>query len=96
MANYTSPKAQQKLCELCERKTKYYTVHHLVPRSRDKMIQKVAILCKACHGMVHRLISNPELEKKYNSIELLKEHSEVSQFIRWVKKQDPHKRIKIK
>jgi hypothetical protein len=96
VANPSSPKAQQMLCELCERKVSLYTVHHLVPRSRDNKIQKVAILCKACHGMVHRLISNLELEKNYYSIELLKEHPEVNRFIRWVRKQDPHKRIKIK
>ena len=96
MANPSAPKARQKLCELCERKTNHYTVHHLVPRSRDKTIQKVAILCKACHGMVHRLISNLELEKYYYTIELLKGHPEVSRFIGWVKKQDPYKRIKIK
>jgi hypothetical protein len=46
--------------------------------------------------MVHRLISNLELEKKYDTIELLKKHPEVNRFIRWVRKQDPHKRIKIK
>jgi hypothetical protein len=46
--------------------------------------------------MVHRLISNTELEKKYYTIAHLKEHLEVIRFIRWVKKQDPHKRIKIK
>jgi hypothetical protein len=76
--------------------TGHYTIHHLVPRSRDRTNQQVCILCKACHEMVHRLISNTELEKKYYTIAHLKEHLEVIRFIRWVKKQDPHKRIKIK
>jgi hypothetical protein len=96
VAIFSSGISQQKKCELCERITSHHTVHHLIPRSRDKNTQKVAILCKACHGMVHRLISNTDLEKQYYTVDLLKKHSEVRQFISWVRKQDPHKRVKIK
>ena len=96
MAIHPPSSSLQKICELCDRKTGNYTFHHLVPRSRDKTTQQVCVLCKACHGMVHRLIKNTELEKKYNTIDHLKEHPEVNRFISWVKKQDPHKRIKIK
>ena len=96
MAVFSSRTSQQKRCELCERLTTHHTIHHLIPRSRDKYTQEVAVLCKACHGMVHRLISNIDLEKHYYTIEFLKQHPEVRRFIGWVRKQDPHKRVKIK
>ncbi|MFZ0391617.1 MAG: HNH endonuclease [Calditrichia bacterium] len=82
-------------CELCSRAVTDYTVHHLVPKSRDGGKQPRALLCKACHRMVHRLFTNKELAEHYNSILKLMAHPEIKKFVRWVNRQDPHKRIKV-
>ncbi len=82
-------------CELCLRDVKDYTVHHLIPRSRAGSDGPRAILCKACHRMVHHLFTNRELASEWNSVEKIRQHPEIRKFVRWVKRQDPHKHIKI-
>jgi hypothetical protein len=84
------------ICELCGRNTENFTLHHLIPKSRDKTSSNTAVLCKACHGMVHRLFTNKELERDFYTIDRLKKQSDLRKFVEWVKSQDPHKRIKIK
>lgn len=83
------------LCELCLRKVDQYTIHHLIPRSRDGAGEEVTTLCKACHGMIHSLFSNRQLASDLFTLDQLKRHPEMRRFIRWVRKQDPNKRVKI-
>jgi len=45
--------------------------------------------------MIHSLFSNKQLARELNTLSSLKKHQEMNRFIRWVKKQDPNKRIKI-
>jgi len=82
-------------CELCLREVENYTVHHLIPRSRAGSGGPRAILCKACHRMVHHIFNNKELAAELDSIEKIKQHPEIQKFVKWVRKQDPHKHIKI-
>ena len=83
-------------CELCGRNTVPLTEHHLIPRARhnkqlkkkyDKeFLNKVAMLCRACHSQIHDLFTEKELERKYSTIALLKADQRVIDWIEWVRK----------
>ena len=86
------------MCQLCEREVAALTVHHLVPRSQAKKRQPLptALLCAACHRQLHTLFSNRQLARELSSVEELKSRPEIQNFLRWIKKQDPNKRIKVR
>ncbi|GGD17656.1 HNH endonuclease [Pontibacillus salipaludis] len=88
--------AQQESCELCGRGPIETTEHHLVPRQYGGAEGPTAELCKACHKQIHALFTNAELAGFYNTIERLRDHPDMEKYIKWVKKQDPHKKITIK
>jgi hypothetical protein len=52
-------------------------------------------LCSACHGMVHAVLSEKQLEMNYHSRDRLLEHPEIGKFVRWVAKQNPERRVTI-
>lgn len=83
------------LCELCGRSKLDTTVHHLTPREEGGKYMETAILCIACHKMVHALYTNKELAIRLNSLEALKEDEKVAGFIKWVQKQSPGADIKV-
>ncbi|KGP90773.1 hypothetical protein N780_03645 [Pontibacillus chungwhensis BH030062] len=88
--------AQQESCELCGRGPIETTEHHLVPRQYGGAEGPTAELCKACHKQIHALFTNAELAGFYNTIERLRDHPDMEKYIKWVKKQDPQKKITIK
>jgi hypothetical protein len=85
-------------CQLCEREVGALTVHHLVPRSQAKKRQALptALLCAACHRQLHALFPNQQLARELSSVEELRDHPAIQNFLRWIKKQDPNKRIKVR
>jgi hypothetical protein len=84
------------ICELCGREVTVLTTHHLVPRSRRGSGKDVVGLCKACHGMIHRLFTNKELAENFHDLDRLKSHPYILRFVSWVRKQDPARRVKIR
>lgn len=90
-------------CELCGRRVRSVTRHHLVPRSRAKKVRKrrkkyrrdrrelerTVSLCGPCHRNVHASLSNGDLEKGYDSVEALREHPGVRKFSEWIRTK-PH------
>lgn len=89
-------------CELCGRRVRGITRHHLVPRSRARKVRKrkknrrdrrelerTVDLCGPCHRNVHASLSNGDLERGYDSVEALKEHPDVRRFTDWVRTK-PH------
>lgn len=83
-------------CELCGRDWITLTVHHLIPRemwpkaikrgwivNEEEGHRRIAWICRACHNLVHRVASNEELARQYNSIELLEEREDVQRFVSW-------------
>ena len=50
----------------------------------------------ACHRQLHVLFSNRDLKTRYASIEELRAAPEMQAFLRWVRKQDPNKKIKVR
>jgi 5-methylcytosine-specific restriction enzyme A len=81
-------------CELCGRNTVPLTKHHLVPRARhNKKVKrdlgedrnKVAMICGPCHSAIHDFCTEKELERKFNTIALLKTREDVRNWIEWVR-----------
>lgn len=92
--------SKRKHCELCQRQHKKLTVHHLVPRQAVKRGQAesgpTALLCPACHKMVHNRFSNKDLTQNYNSIKALLSDDKIRNFVRWLAKQDPNRSFRVK
>lgn len=96
----TGPQAKSKerpACALCARDWVPLTVHHLVPRSTWRVAvrrgwlasvedghARTALVCRACHDVVHRGASNNELAAKWSSVTVLKTRSDVRAFVAWV------------
>lgn len=89
-------------CELCKRDLEL-TEHHLIPKEmhNKKWCQRMftsterkerkANLCADCHAAIHMFISNKDLAKYYNTVDLLKENEKVAIFIKWVSKDNNRK-----
>lgn len=99
---------QLKTCELCRRRVRRVTKHHLVPRSRIKKRKRrgqteqspefeevIALLCSPCHKMIHAVLSEKELERDYDTINSLLAHTEIGTFVQWVRKQ-PDGHVKVR
>ena len=74
------------ICPLCKRNAPKgsQTKHHMVPKSKKGKI--TATLCRSCGSMVHKLFTNKELARKYNTVEKLIETKEVQDWVAWVRK----------
>ena len=84
-------------CELCGRSINHLTRHHLIPRTRhaNKRAQRtfdraelkgrVAWFCQPCHDHIHSLVTEKDLERKYNTIASLAAHPEVAKFVAWIR-----------
>ena len=83
------------VCKLCDRDNLRLTKHHVVPRARHNRKVKreigtarhhTELICRPCHGQIHRLFTEKQLEREFNTIELLKAQPEVQTWIAWVRK----------
>ena len=83
-------------CELCEREVERLTVHHLIPKERDGRFGPKVELCPACHRQIHVLYDNARLERELNCLERLRDTPEMRRFLGWVRRQDPHRRVKVR
>jgi 5-methylcytosine-specific restriction enzyme A len=82
-------------CELCGRATVPLTKHHLVPKARhNRKVRrdlgadrnKVAMICRPCQDQIHDLFTEKQLEREYNTIELLRANEDVKEWITWVQR----------
>ncbi len=75
-------------CSLCGRTLAApYDKHHIVPKSKGG--RQTVYLHKICHRKIHSLLSEAELKHVFNSIDKLKEHPEISKFIKWISNKPP-------
>ncbi len=86
------------VCKLCGRIVSFRTRHHLVPRTRhankrnkreferDDVKTRIVLLCPPCHEHVHALFTEKELERDYNTMELLSAQPEIARFVQWIRK----------
>ncbi len=54
----------------------------------------VELLCGMCHGMVHATYTNATLAAVYPTIEQLRQAPELTNYLRWVRKQPPTRRTR--
>jgi hypothetical protein len=80
-------------CQLCGREVPrdLITLHHLTPKQRGGKAHHRAPLCKPCHKQIHAAFTNVELERVYHSLELLRAAPQLQSFLKWVRKQKPHR-----
>ena len=95
-------------CELCGRREPKLTKHHLIPLARHKskrnrrsfdrreVKERVAWLCRACHGQVHAVLSEKDLEFEYNTLGELASHPEIAKFVEFVRKVPPGRPVKVR
>ena len=93
-------------CELCGREGIDITRHHLIPRTRhsnkrnqklfgrDDVRTRLADLCRPCHGFIHKVLSEKQMELEYNTVELLRSHPEIGKFVEWVKRRPAGLRVR--
>ena len=83
-------------CELCKREEVETTFHHLLPKEMGGTFGATANLCIPCHKQIHALYTNAEIAARLTTIPELKEDSQLSRFIKCIRKQPPTKQMKIK
>ena len=82
-------------CALCERE-ETLTRHHLIPRTRHHnkrnqrefsraAVRAIVGLCRSCHSQVHQLLSEKQLEREFNTLEALRAHPGVAEFVEWIR-----------
>lgn len=85
-----SDEETEQLCPLCGRPLvpgPSVNRHHLTPR---KFKGRVAVDIHAvCHDKIHAVLSEREIARDYDSIDKLKEHPQIAEFIKWVSKKPP-------
>ena len=96
-------------CALCSRRADIMTRHHLVPRSRlqrrsredrkklkSQETPNITYLCRPCHDQIHTVFTENELDKQYNSLEMVREHPEMVKFINWIKNKPSDFRLAVR
>ena len=85
-------------CKLCGREKKL-TFHHFIPRTlhsnkwfkknftKEEMNQGIHICEHDCHPEIHKFIDAKEMGRSYNTLQTLRNHPLVSNYIKWVRKQ---------
>jgi hypothetical protein len=94
-------------CTLCKREECEVTRHHLIPRTRHKNKKtkretehedriKTVPLCKPCHNQIHRILTEKEMEREYNTVEALLAHPDVAKFVEWISRRAVGNRLKVR
>jgi hypothetical protein len=80
-------------CELCGRQVprSMITLHHLTPREKGGAAGDRTPLCKPCHKQLHAMFGNAQLAKRLSSIESLRQAETLQPFLKWIRKQKPHR-----
>jgi 5-methylcytosine-specific restriction protein A len=82
-------------CQLCDRENLFLTKHHLIPRGRhNKRVKRdnegneknTTPMCRSCQNQIHSLFTNKQLERDFNTIEMLKANEDVQRWIKWIRK----------
>lgn len=87
-------KNQPLLCPICERPNYHPSDHHMIPKSRGGKVTET--ICRDCHKAIHATFTNKELEAKYHKVDVLLAHEEFAKMIKFIAKQDPAGKVKIK
>jgi hypothetical protein len=84
-------------CEVCERKVKGLTRHHVYPRETHNHMSKkglspselntTAHMCRMCHSTVHKFFTNRQLAEDLFSVDLLLADARFLKYAMWASKQ---------
>ena len=80
-------------CQLCKREgdDECFEKHHLTPKSRKG--RETIIVCRSCGDQLHKLFSNKELEKKFNTLDKLLANDRVQTWINWISKKNTNDNV---
>lgn len=89
---------EYEICQLCRRQVPRHliTLHHLKPRQKGGKAEHRTPLCRPCHKQLHAMFSNNELAKAYASLDLLRRAPGLQLFLKWIRKQNPHRNFRTK
>lgn len=54
--------------------------HHLIPQLRGGKGGETVLLHQVCHSTIHKVLSEAELARSYNSIDALRAHPDLARF----------------
>ena len=72
------------ICNLCNREVQILTRHHLKPKTRGGSKGDTIDVCLSCKDMIHQLISNKELDRKYDTLEKLLANEKIKTYVKWI------------
>jgi 5-methylcytosine-specific restriction enzyme A len=83
-------------CGLCGRgfDRSDLTRHHCLPKQKGGTADDVELLCGQCHSMVHATFTNRTLAAVYPTLSRLRAATELTAFVKWVRKQPTTRRTK--
>lgn len=85
-----------KRCPLCQRDIPKPLMerHHIKTKEVDR--EAVVPICNACHKTIHALFSNRQIADEFNSIQALRESDQFAKALKFIRKQNPHTKIRVK
>lgn len=75
------------ICPICNRTpptAEYIEKHHLTPRSAGGKSGKTVLICIDCGDQIHKLFTNKELKREYNTLEKLLTDPKIQRWKEWV------------
>lgn len=65
------------------------SLHHLVPKLKGGKGGATVRLHQICHNEIHASLTEAELARDFSTIQALRAHPRLANFIRWVQKRPP-------
>lgn len=76
------------VCPLCDRPIPLQaraSRHHLVPKLKGGARGEAVMLHQICHSAIHARFSEADLARRLNSVEALRAHPDLADFLAWVR-----------
>ena len=75
-------------CQICNRETpdQFLEKHHLIPKAKHGARLERIFVCIDCGNIIHKLFSNRELAKEYNTLEKILTNEKIIKWLKWVRK----------
>ncbi|WP_300057028.1 HNH endonuclease [uncultured Roseobacter sp.] len=80
------------ICPLCDRPIPAevkQSHHHLIPKLKGGKGGPTVLLHHICHREIHATLTEAELARDFATVDALRAHPRLQNFIRWVQKRPP-------